>query len=181
MLSVCNDWIVRLLDASPRCYRDRAEWHRRLLNMTEWHWRPPNMAQWHWRQNGRHFEDNIFKCIFVNENVWIPLEISLNFLSKDPITNIPALVQIMAWRRPRFDDLEIIMNRIWMKTTTVFRKHIWHRHLQNPQFSNLNKENDKYAIVSIQENELEIAVCTFEAILCRPKCICYSYYVEASA
>ena len=44
--------------------------------------------------------DDIFKCIFVNENVWILIEISLNFVPKDTINNIPALVQIMAWRRP---------------------------------------------------------------------------------
>ena len=52
------------------------------------------------RQNGRHFTDDIFKCIFLNESVWIPIEISLKLVPKGPINNIPALVQIMAWRRP---------------------------------------------------------------------------------
>ena len=52
------------------------------------------------RQNGCHFADDIFKCIFVNENVWILIKISLKFIPKGPINNIPALVQIMAWRRP---------------------------------------------------------------------------------
>ena len=52
------------------------------------------------RQNGRHFADDIFKCIFWNKNVWIPIEISLKFVHKDAINNIPALVQIMARRRP---------------------------------------------------------------------------------
>ena len=52
------------------------------------------------RQNGRHFPDDIFKCIFLNENVCISIEISLMFVPKGPINNIPALVQIMAWRRP---------------------------------------------------------------------------------
>ena len=52
------------------------------------------------RQNGRHFADDIFKCIFLNENVLIPITISLKFVPKGPINNIPALVQIMAWRRP---------------------------------------------------------------------------------
>ena len=50
--------------------------------------------------NGRHFADDIFKCIFLNENVWIPIKISLKFVPKGPINNIPAMVQIMAWRRP---------------------------------------------------------------------------------
>ena len=52
------------------------------------------------RQNGRHFADSIFKCIVLNENVWIPIKISLKFVPKGPSNNIPALVQIMAWRRP---------------------------------------------------------------------------------
>ena len=52
------------------------------------------------RQNGRHFADYIFKRIFFNENVCISIEISLKFVPKGPIDNIPALVQIMAWHRP---------------------------------------------------------------------------------
>ena len=51
------------------------------------------------RRNEQHFADDIFKRIFFNENVWIPIEISLKFVPKGPINNIPALVQIMAWRR----------------------------------------------------------------------------------
>ena len=52
------------------------------------------------RQNGRHFADDTFKRIFLNENVRISIKISLKFVPKCPINNIPALVQIMAWRRP---------------------------------------------------------------------------------
>ena len=44
------------------------------------------------RQNGCHFADAIFKCIFLKENVWIPIKISLKFVPKSPINNIPALV-----------------------------------------------------------------------------------------
>ena len=51
------------------------------------------------RQNGHHFTDDIFKCIFWNENVWILPKISLDFVPKVPINNIPALDQIMAWRQ----------------------------------------------------------------------------------
>ena len=70
-------------------------------------------SQWHWhgehftdintlrpRQNGRHFADDTFKRTFLNENVLISIKFSLKFVPKDPINNIPALVQIMAWRRP---------------------------------------------------------------------------------
>ena len=51
------------------------------------------------RQNESHFADDIFKCIFFNENVWILIKVSLKFVPKGPINNIPSLVQIMAWRR----------------------------------------------------------------------------------
>ena len=34
------------------------------------------------RQNGRHFPDDIFKCIFLNENVGILITISLKFFTK---------------------------------------------------------------------------------------------------
>ena len=52
------------------------------------------------RLNRRPIADDIFKCIFLNENEWILLRISLKFVLKVRINNIPSLVQIMAWRRP---------------------------------------------------------------------------------
>ena len=52
------------------------------------------------RPNRRHFADDTFKRIFLNGNVIISIKISLKFVPKGPINNIPALVQIMAWRRP---------------------------------------------------------------------------------
>ena len=51
------------------------------------------------RQNGHHFPDDIFKCIFLNENVWISVKILLKFVPKGAINNIPALVQMMVWHR----------------------------------------------------------------------------------
>ena len=52
------------------------------------------------RQNGRHFADDTFKCIFLKENVRIWIKISLKFVPGSPIDNMSALSQIMAWRRP---------------------------------------------------------------------------------
>ena len=49
-------------------------------------------------QNGRHFADGIFKCIFMNEKSCISIRISLKFVRKGPIDNTLALVQIMACR-----------------------------------------------------------------------------------
>ena len=71
------------------------------------------------RQNGRHFADDIFKRIFLNENVWIPIKISLKFVPKGPINNIPALVQMMVWRRPGAKPLSepmmvSLLTHIWV-------------------------------------------------------------------
>ena len=52
------------------------------------------------KQNGRHFADDTFNRIFVNENVRISIKFWLKFVPKRPINTIPALVQIVAWRRP---------------------------------------------------------------------------------
>ena len=43
--------------------------------------------------------DDNFKRIFVNENDKALIRISLKFVSRSPIYNKPALVQVMAWRR----------------------------------------------------------------------------------
>ena len=80
------------------------------------------------RQNERPFPDDIFKCIFENENVGIVLKISLTFVPKAPINNIPSLVQIMVWRRPGDNPLSepmmvgllthiCITRPQWVKTT----------------------------------------------------------------
>ena len=37
---------------------------------------------------------------FLEWNVWIPIKISLKFVPRGPINNIPSVVQIMACRRP---------------------------------------------------------------------------------
>ena len=51
------------------------------------------------RQNGRRFANDTFKRIFLNEKVGISIKISLKLVPKGPITNNPALLQIMAWCR----------------------------------------------------------------------------------
>ena len=49
------------------------------------------LTHWGW--------DKIDAILQRNENAWIPIKIPLKFVPKGPINNIPALVQIMAWRR----------------------------------------------------------------------------------
>ena len=66
----------------------------------QYSFRPSRVNTLRPRQDGRYFTDDVLKCIFLNENVWISLKISLKFVPRVPINNIPALVLIMAWRRP---------------------------------------------------------------------------------
>ena len=47
------------------------------------------------RQNGHHFADDIFRCIFVNEKIYISVKSSLHFNPKGSIDNDRALVQVM--------------------------------------------------------------------------------------
>ena len=72
------------------------------------------------RQNGRQFQDYIFKCIFLNENVWISIKISLKFVPNGPINNIPALVQLMAWRQPRDKPLS---EAVMFSFTDAYMRH----------------------------------------------------------
>ena len=60
---------------------------------------PASTSQYltHWGQDRM---ATIFQTTFSNENVWILIKISLMFVPKGPIKNMPALVQIMAWCRP---------------------------------------------------------------------------------
>ena len=41
----------------------------------------------------------MFKCIFLNEDDRIPIQIPLKFVPRCLIDNKAALVQVMAWRR----------------------------------------------------------------------------------
>ena len=84
------------------------------------------------RQNGRHFADGIFKRIFLNENILIPIKISLKFVPKGPINNIPALVQIMAWRRPGDKPLSQPM-MVNLTTHICVTRPQWVKCLQNVQ------------------------------------------------
>ena len=45
-------------------------------------------------------QTTLLKWIFLNENVYTFIKISLKFVPRGPINNIPALVQIMACCRP---------------------------------------------------------------------------------
>ena len=80
-------WLHSLLSRSVGCQRRGVNVHSSTFNTL----RP--------RQDGRHFPDDTFKRIFMNENVRISINISLKFVPMSLINKFPSLVQIMAWRR----------------------------------------------------------------------------------
>ena len=49
-------------------------------------------------QNGSHFADDIFKCIFLSENLYSFMPISLKFVPDNRMDNKAASAQVMAWR-----------------------------------------------------------------------------------
>ena len=95
------------------------------------HWGPDKMAA---------IFQKIFQINFLIGNVWISIRISLKFVPKGPIDNIPALVQIMAWRRPGDKPLSesimvsllthICFNRPqWVKASSHHLNQWWPRSL----------------------------------------------------
>ena len=86
------------------------------------------------RKDGRHFPDDIFKWIFLNEFIWISIEISLKFVPRGPINNIPALVLIMAWRRPGDKPL----------SEPMMVSLLTHIRVTRPQWVNCNSARYKY-------------------------------------
>ena len=78
------------------------------------------------RRDDRHFADEVFKCL----NAGISIKISMKFVAQGPINKIPALVQIMAWRRLRIKPLSAAMlvrllhicvtRPQWVNTMTVY-------------------------------------------------------------
>ena len=59
---------------------------------------PPPTSPGHFKMAVILADDN-FKCIFLNENDRILIQIPLKFVPRSPIDNKPTLVQVMAWRR----------------------------------------------------------------------------------
>ena len=67
-----------------------------FYGVTEIYALAPGWFEWNFNispgHNGRHFSDDIFRCIFVNEKFSIVIKIPLKFVPKGPSGNNPALV-----------------------------------------------------------------------------------------
>ena len=119
------------------------------------------------RQDGRHFPDDIFKWIFLNENAWISINISLKFVPRGPINNIPTLVQVMAWHRPGDKPLsEPMMVRLpmpicvtWPQWVNTFQVMLG----QNPQLQIRNVSVSIVAYRLLTHPPLVLHICVSES------------------
>ena len=98
------------------------------------------------RQNGRQFADGIFKCIFLNENVLISIKVSLKFIPKGQINNIPILDQIMALCRPGDNTLSepmmiIIPMHICVTRRQWVKEYGWNKAHQSNKNNNITITN----------------------------------------
>ena len=59
-----------------------------------------HLTHWGWDKMANIFQTTFSNAFSWKENVWIAIKISLKFVPRGLINNIPASVQIMAWRRP---------------------------------------------------------------------------------
>ena len=132
-------WFIWICESSQSTQRNGYWWLRCYLSIVRVRWSEVNYDNECYmdafinlfsvntlrpRQDARHFPDDIFKCIFLNENVWTSIAISLKFVSKGPIHDIPALVQIMAWRRSGDKPLSEPM-MVRLPTHICVTRHQW--------------------------------------------------------
>ena len=81
------------------------------------------ISTWTTEQNGRHFADDILKCIILNENLYIFIKISLKFIPKGQIDNKSTLVKEMAWHLTGAKPLSELM---MIQSATCFHSCGWH-------------------------------------------------------
>ena len=126
----------------------------------------------HWDRNNidrRHFADDIFKCIYFDENVWISLKISLKF-----VLQVPSLVQIMAYRlaltrrqanRYRPEQMTVSL-QTYIYTLPGLNEL---NNVVNWAWGNKFHWNlDQNTIIFVQVIETENVVCEMATILSRP-------------
>ena len=66
------------------------------------------------RQGGSHFAGDSFRCIFVNEKIFILIKVSMKFAPKGPIDNNPNLDNGLTPNRRQVD--------IWINAVPIHRR-----------------------------------------------------------
>ena len=100
----CEIWVLRwIFDGFPILQQppdiDRPHYGRKIDATGQHGTVDSRFNTWRSRENGRHVPMDILKWRFLDENVWIPINISMTFVPTGQINNIPTMVQIMVWRQ----------------------------------------------------------------------------------
>ena len=106
------------------------------------------------RQDGRHFADDIFMCIFFNENCCILIKFSLKYVRKGPIDSNPALVEIMAWRRS--GDKPYI-NQWWLVYRRIYAS-LGLNELNNREADDLIRHRAYYDVIVMEERFISVFI-----------------------
>ena len=130
------------------------------------------------RQICHHFVNDIFKCIVLNKNVWMLLKISPMFVPKVQIYDIPALVQIMAWRRPGDKPLSELMmvtllTHIWVtRSQWVSTSFTERRQLQD-------NNNDNFLLRTFSKILTFVSSCQITFLLLMVNCYLFRWWFGA--
>ena len=84
-------------------------------------------------QNGRHFTDDIFRCIFVNEKFCNLTKISLKFIPKGPIDNNPAMFFLDNGLAPNRQQLMLTWfadTYMRLSVISIYKENLWLRDSQ---------------------------------------------------
>ena len=92
-----DEWMFFLLCGAALPKKNAQRW--RCIAFFFWHRGPISLTHPLLVKMATILADDIFKRIFLNENIRISIQISLKFVPKGPIDNNSALVQGMAWHR----------------------------------------------------------------------------------
>ena len=98
---------MRWTEAGGEAVRETCNVNHRLMDYNGKLYYTISLNTWRLRQNGRHFPDDIFKCIFLTKNVWISIKISLKFVPGDPINNVYELLNLWALKFSLLNKLHI--------------------------------------------------------------------------
>ena len=88
------------------------QWIRNVFWSIQERWMEGTLCCYAFIRNAMKLTDGSFKCISLNENVWVPNTISLKFVSKCKIDNNKASIQMMAWRLTGDNPLGKISRRV---------------------------------------------------------------------
>ena len=105
-------------------------------------------------QNGHHFAD-IFKCIFMNQKFCISIRISLKFVHKGPIDNIPPRHQAIIWTNA--DPIhQPIYAALGGDELSQHQVRWWLGAIMKPTKTNVDKDSSCH-IVTLDLNELKFS------------------------